>query len=227
MFCDPKSTAQLNDSDRDFLETDYLDFWIERNNRRLAETIHDFAFPLLTEPGIFSPSTKLTNSSAIVVRHMPTMSGGKILDIGTGTGVLAIAAIRAGAASVTAIDIDQKAVTLARRNAVANGLEHKINCTLADMFLDNGDKYNGIIANLPLIGKAWNTDDQAIAKLWDRLFADVRDYLTTGGWLRFTLASFADESQILQIMKRHNINASPIVTERKFGMAWSLYHFDK
>ena len=227
MFCDPASTAQPDDSDRDFLETDYLDFWIDRNNRRGTETIHDFGFPLLTEPGIFSPSTKLTNSSAIVVRYMPTMSGGKILDIGTGTGVLAIAAIRAGAASVTAIDVDQKAVALARRNAVANGLEHRINCALADMFPDNDDKYDGIIANLPLIGKAWNTNDQAIAKLWDRLFAQVRNHLQTGGWLRFTLASFADESQILHIMKRHHINASPIVTERKFGMTWSLYHFDR
>jgi ribosomal protein L11 methyltransferase len=46
--------------------------------------------------------------------------GGAVLDIGTGTGILAVAAIKLGAAHVRAIDVDPDAVTAARKNAEAN-----------------------------------------------------------------------------------------------------------
>ncbi len=48
--------------------------------------------------------------------------GDGVLDIGTGSGILAIAARIAGAAPVTAIDIDPHAVELASRNAARNGV---------------------------------------------------------------------------------------------------------
>jgi ribosomal protein L11 methyltransferase len=47
---------------------------------------------------------------------------GSLLDIGTGTGVLALAALRLGFAPVYAIDSDDVALTAAERNAAANGL---------------------------------------------------------------------------------------------------------
>jgi ribosomal protein L11 methyltransferase len=48
--------------------------------------------------------------------------GDRCLDVGTGSGVLAIAAVRLGAARVQAIDIDPKAVQNARQNLVRNGI---------------------------------------------------------------------------------------------------------
>jgi predicted nicotinamide N-methyase len=51
-----------------------------------------------------------------------TVRGRTVLDVGTGSGLCAIAAARAGAASVTAVDIDPHAVEAARLNARANGV---------------------------------------------------------------------------------------------------------
>ena len=48
--------------------------------------------------------------------------GERVLDVGCGSGVLSIAALRLGAASAVAIDIDEDAVTVARRNAEINGV---------------------------------------------------------------------------------------------------------
>jgi ribosomal protein L11 methyltransferase len=48
--------------------------------------------------------------------------GMRVLDLGTGTGILALAAAKLGAARVDALDIDATAVTVARRNALANGV---------------------------------------------------------------------------------------------------------
>ncbi len=47
--------------------------------------------------------------------------GGAVLDIGTGTGILAVAAIKLSATHVRAIDVDPDAIAAARKNAEANG----------------------------------------------------------------------------------------------------------
>ncbi|MCR9165764.1 MAG: methyltransferase [bacterium] len=54
---------------------------------------------------------------------LPTPMPARVLDVGCGAGSLALAAARAGAASVTAIDLDPRAVTLTRWNARLNDLE--------------------------------------------------------------------------------------------------------
>jgi ribosomal protein L11 methyltransferase len=49
-----------------------------------------------------------------------------VLDVGAGSGILSIAAARLGAATVTALEIDQVAVDVARRNVAANGLDGRV-----------------------------------------------------------------------------------------------------
>lgn len=55
------------------------------------------------------------------------ISGGeRVLDVGCGSGVLAIAALRLGAASALALDVDDDAVAVATRNARKNGVSARI-----------------------------------------------------------------------------------------------------
>ena len=58
--------------------------------------------------------------------------GGPVLDVGTGTGVLAIAAVRGGLAGAIATDIDPVAVAVARRNASIAGALHRIRLVSTD-----------------------------------------------------------------------------------------------
>ena len=51
---------------------------------------------------------------------------GTVLDIGTGTGLLALAADRLGAGAVVAVDLNRLAVETARRNVVANHMERTV-----------------------------------------------------------------------------------------------------
>lgn len=62
------------------------------------------------------PTTRLC--LAWLVRHVE--GGERVIDYGCGSGILAIAAARLGAASVVGTDIDEQAVIVARSNAVAN-----------------------------------------------------------------------------------------------------------
>lgn len=79
------------------------------------------------EPGMafgtgLHPTTRLC-LEAMEERFMP---GGAILDVGTGSGVLAIAAAKLGAGRVLAIDADPVAVRVAAENVAANGVEGQV-----------------------------------------------------------------------------------------------------
>ncbi len=88
----------------------------------LAETYAGERTPILLDPGLTfgtgaHPSTQMV-LSALEDRAVP---GLRYLDLGSGSGILSIAALRLGAASALGIDIDPKAETAARENAGYNG----------------------------------------------------------------------------------------------------------
>lgn len=62
-----------------------------------------------------------------------TGSGGALLDVGCGSGILALAAARLGCSFVRAIDNDPEAVRIATENAVLNGLEAKVRPETVDL----------------------------------------------------------------------------------------------
>ena len=88
-------------------------------------------------------------------------SGGRIVDVGCGTAVLAMAAAKVLPDTVLASDIDPIAVDVARANVAANGLEGRVACYVAAGFeapeLQDGGPYDLIFANIlkgPLVALA-------------------------------------------------------------------------
>ena len=71
------------------------------------------------------------------------VAGRSVLDLATGSGLVAVAAARAGARPVTANDIDPLSLAAARANAEANGL--RVETVEADL-LDSEDPYGVVLA---------------------------------------------------------------------------------
>ncbi|MBR2179793.1 MAG: peptide chain release factor N(5)-glutamine methyltransferase [Selenomonadaceae bacterium] len=92
----------------------------------------------------------------------------KIADIGTGSGAIAISLAKSlPSASVEAVDISEKALTVARLNTGRYNLLGRITFNLGDLFKPlYGKKYNAIVSNPPYIP----------SKVIDTLQAEVRDY---------------------------------------------------
>ena len=73
----------------------------------------------------------------------------RILDVGTGTGILAIAALALGAPRVRGIDVDPDAVAAARHNAELNACADRLDVALgAPGDVDAGASFDLVLANL-------------------------------------------------------------------------------
>lgn len=90
------------------------------------------------------PSTQLC--LAAVERYV--QGGETVLDFGTGSGILAIAAARLGARRVLAIDDDEIAVSIARANARANGVLRRVTVRRASGLSRVRLRADLIVANL-------------------------------------------------------------------------------
>jgi ribosomal protein L11 methyltransferase len=76
-------------------------------------------------------------------------SGGRLLDVGTGTGILAIAAaLLAPGSRIIAIDVDPKAVEVARENASINGVSSSIEVVEGQAREFIGGTFDVVVANL-------------------------------------------------------------------------------
>jgi ribosomal protein L11 methyltransferase len=75
-------------------------------------------------------------------------AGGRVVDLGTGSGVLALAAWRLGATDVEAIDYDEDAVVNARENLRLNGAADAIVLRQADVRVESPAPGDLVIANL-------------------------------------------------------------------------------
>ncbi len=74
--------------------------------------------------------------------------GGSLIDIGTGSGILAIAAAKLGAQPVLALDIDPLAVRTATENVALNGLSDQISLRQGDLLRDVEGTFDFAVANI-------------------------------------------------------------------------------
>ena len=93
-----------------------------------------------------------------------------VLDIGTGSGILAVASLLLGAQSATGVDIDAQSVKTAKENAVRNGVSDKSEFFKGDLADKVSCKYEIICANI-------------IADIIIRLFDNVKDFMKDDGRL--------------------------------------------
>src|SRR5438094_29518 len=78
-------------------------------------------FRLIVRPTVFHPRYFITSEFFASFIGRQDLNGKRVADVGTGSGILGLAAARAGAASVTAVDVNPNAALTAAENARANG----------------------------------------------------------------------------------------------------------
>ena len=104
---------------------------------------------IVMDPGMaFGTGTHETTSLCLETLDSMVKGGERVLDIGTGSGILAIAALKLGAAEAEGVDIDPMCVRTAGENAERNGVDEHFTVLVGDLSDKASGKYNIITANI-------------------------------------------------------------------------------
>lgn len=105
-------------------------------------------FAIAIEPQMaFGTGHHETTRLALVGLDKQIAKGNRVLDVGTGSGILGIAAVKLGAAEVMAVDIDAPAVENARANCVLNGVTAQV--TVSQQTVDGvSGGFDVVVANV-------------------------------------------------------------------------------
>ena len=131
---------------------------------------------LILDPGLaFGTGGHETTNLCLEVLDERVRGGERVLDIGTGSGILAIAALKLGAAVAEGVDIDPVAVRTAGENAALNGIDRsRYTVRWGDVLSDQqlkaeiGGGYDMVVANI-------------VADVIIGLSGQVRPFLKEGG----------------------------------------------
>src|SRR3954454_19131427 len=102
-------------------------------SRRSIRTTRAAGFRLRVRPTVFHPRFFLSSEYFAKFLDGLDLSGKSVCDIGTGSGILALAAARAGAPNVLALDINPHAALSALENAQANGLGNRVSAACMNL----------------------------------------------------------------------------------------------
>ena len=169
-----------------------LPYWLEDMETDRKKIILD---PGLTFGTGAHPSTQMVMETM----EETNLSGAACLDLGSGSGILSITALRLGAASAVGVDIDAKAEGIARENAAYNGFAAPEfvaltgNVTADKKLMDRlaGDTYDLVLVNIvadviiglaPILPKFLNKDTLLICSgILDTRLEDVTAALEKAG----------------------------------------------
>lgn len=184
---------------------------------------------LVVPPGVFRPPSDAHLLADVLREHA---AGADVLDLCTGSGVLAVASALAGARSVTAVDVSRRAVLTARLNGLLNGV--RIDTRRGDLFAAVGDeRFDVIVANPPYLpavaeeprGLQRATEAGSDGRRFiDELIDRAPDHLRPGGVLLIVHSSVNGVERSLEriehggmapdLAARHRGPLGPILTSR-------------
>lgn len=188
---------------------------------------------LLLEPTVFNPRLHFTSGFIAEYLRQEGMvaKSERVLDIGTGSGLLAISAALAGARQVIAVDLNPAAVLAARLNVSLYGLAGKVTVVHGDLFDPvGGERFDLMVCNPPYL-RGEPASQGTLAYMagedfgWLRRFSEgAADYLTPGGRCLLVLADSTELKTILKIFQNDGwrvrcLAARDVLVERLFVVA--------
>jgi release factor glutamine methyltransferase len=189
--------------------------------RRTTTVARVAGLRLTVPPTVFHPRYFLTSKFFAEFISDIDLVGKRVADVGTGSGILALAAARAGAASVVALDINPNAALAAAQNAYANGHGRTLAALSSNLLsaLSPRPLFDVIVSSPPsfpaeprdLADRAWHAGPEYrdIAML----FVQARERLAIGGCMYVLFSSDSDLDLLGRLISRAGFVAR-LVAER-------------
>lgn len=160
--------------------------------------------------------------SFLLLKHVKALAKGKVLDMGTGSGILAEAALEK-TRDVLAADIDEEAVN--------NCKERGINAILSDLFSNIHGKYDLIVFNPPYL--PMDERDLSLAtsggkkgyEVIERFLSEASLYLTESGIILMVFSSLT--GNVNKLLKRHGYKFKCLEEKNLFFEKIYVYLLEK
>ncbi len=126
------------------------------------------------DPGMaFGTGLHPTTRNCLLALEETLRPGDRVLDVGTGSGILALAALKLGAASVLALDVSSVAVEATQANAAINGVAERMDTRLATLEGAEGEPYFPLPPGVTVLGAEIGTYDVVLANIIARVIAQL------------------------------------------------------
>lgn len=114
-----------------------------------VSNLSDRDIRILIDPGMaFGTGKHATTILSLELLEKVIKDKDEVADIGTGSGILAIASIKLGASKVIAVDIDSDSVEIAKDNSKINSVSDKINIICGDLTTAVDGKFDVLVSNI-------------------------------------------------------------------------------
>jgi len=157
---------------------------------------------LKIDPGMaFGTGTHATTKLCLERIEQVLKPGDSLLDIGTGSGILSIAALLLGAESAVGVDIDATAVKTARENGKINGFEPpRYTILQGDLARQITGRYDLVAANI-------------VADAIINLCADVKNYMKPGA--SFIMSGIIDArlDEVVSAVQNAGLNVTQVIED--------------
>jgi S-methylmethionine-dependent homocysteine/selenocysteine methylase/SAM-dependent methyltransferase len=195
--------------------------WTDRRGRAL----YPLPFPELSvEPGVAAPSEASYMAWRYVFRER-VGARQRCLDMGCGTGILAVQLALNGAAHVRALDVDERAAANTLANAFRNGVDDRVTAQTVDLFpWVPEERYEVVVASLNQKPAdpfervtSHRVPDYWGRSLFDQLVAKLPDALAPEGVAYLVQLSILSEEGTADVLADHGLVAQPV--------DYTLFHF--
>ncbi len=162
--------------------------------------------------------------SYLLLEYVKKLAHGRVLDMGTGSGILAIgAAEKDDVREVIAADVDEQAVSELRERKVK-----KIKIVLSDLFMNIGGSFDVIIFNPPYLPDEERDYDVALAggkkghELIERFLHSAKDRLNNDGFILLVFSNMTGKEEVDAIIKKEGY-LSELLESKSLAFFEKLY----
>ncbi|ABR54969.1 putative methylase [Methanococcus vannielii SB] len=168
-----------------------------------------------THPKVYVPA----EDSELLIENLVDVKNKTVLDVGTGSGIQAINALKNGALMVYGIDINPYAIECAKNNAEINKCDlKKISFKTSDLFKNISGKFDVILFNAPYLP---TSNDEKLEKylnyafdggkdgreVIDNFLLGVSDHLNENGVVQILQSSLTDGKKTISLMEKLGFKA--------------------